>query len=148
LVLTRAHSLDGALSLLATKHARAAEWTVPKAACASKWERVCVEVGASGNQKPARAAEWTARKRVRNAHPPMHARLPTDSPTGRRNAPWLSMPSGVVGNNATLLVVLAATIASLLVVIIVLIVVFIVRNRRAARATDPAPDLRTPLYLE
>ena len=77
-----------------------------------------------------------------------HARLPTDSPTRRPNAPWLSMPSGVVGNNATLVVVLAATSASLLVVIVVLIVVFIVRNRRAARATDPAPDLRTPLYLE
>ncbi len=77
-----------------------------------------------------------------------HARLPTDSPTGRPNAPWLSMPSGVVGKSATLVVVLAATSASLLVVIIVLIVVCVVRNRRAARAADPAPDLRKPLYVE
>ena len=101
-------------------------------------------MGANANHKPARAAECTARKRVGNAHPRTDARLPTDSPTGRPNAPWLSMPSGVVGNNATLVVVLAATSASLLVVIIVLIV----RNRRAARATDPASDVRTLLYVD
>ena len=101
-------------------------------------------MGASANQEPARANEWTARKRVGNAHARTDARLPTGSPTGRPHAPWLSMPSGVVGNNATLVVVLAATSASLLVVIIV----FIVRNRRAARATDPAPDVRTLLYVD
>ncbi len=62
----------------------------------------------------------------------------------RTNAPWLSMPSGVVGNT-TLLVALAAgfggAFASSLVVI-----VLILRNRRSACATDPAPGLRTPLY--
>ncbi len=53
--------------------------------------------------------------------------------------------SGVVGN-ATLVAVVAAvgSVALLLVVGIVVIL----RNRRAARAVDPAPDLRTPLYLE
>jgi hypothetical protein len=43
-----------------------------------------------------------------------------------------------------LLVVLAAGFACSLVAVIVLIV----RNRRAARATDPASDVRTLLYVD
>jgi hypothetical protein len=72
----------------------------------------------------------------------MHARLHTG---GAQCAvvPWLSKPSGVVGNNTTLLVVLAAGFACSLVAVIVLIV----RNRRAARATDPASDVRTAATL-
>jgi hypothetical protein len=60
------------------------------------------------------------------------------------------MPSGVVGNNTTLVVVLAATSASLLAVtsLLAVIIVLILRNRRAARATDPASDVRTLLYVD
>ena len=122
-------------------------------------------VGAVQPRKPRSAAAWGTRSvltaswlRDESTHAPTirqpesvgntrartHPRLPTDSPTGRPNAPWLSMPSGVVGNNTTLLVVLAATIASLLVVIVVLVV----RNRRSARVTDPEPGLRTLLYVD
>ncbi len=93
-------------------------------------------------QKPAQAAEWTAGKRY--GHSRTDARTPTRLAHRQAQCALALMPSGVVGNNATLVVVLAATSASLLVVIIV----FIVRNRRAARATDPAPGLRTPLNGE
>jgi hypothetical protein len=102
-------------------------------------------MGLSGNgckweSKPARAAEWTGL-----TCRPAHAR--TDA---RAHALRLSIPnqwSGVVGNNTTLVAVVAAGFGSVALLLVVLIVV-ILRNRRAARATDPAPGLRTPLYGE
>ncbi len=42
--------------------------------------------------------------------------------------------------------VVAAGFGSVALLLVVVIVV-ILRNRRAARAVDPAPDLRTPLVL-
>jgi hypothetical protein len=126
------------------KHARAAEWTARKQP---------VLLSGNGSSWSGCKCESTARTAPPSGQPesvsatPTHGRMhacPQDSPTRRPNAPWLSMPSGVVGNNATLLVVLAATSASLLVVIIVMIV----RNRRAARATNPASDVRTLLYVD
>jgi hypothetical protein len=72
---------------------------------------------------------------------------PTHGRTGPRAAAldpyeW----SGVVGNNTTLVAVVAAGFGSVALLLVVLIVV-ILRNRRAARAVDAAPDLRTPLYI-
>ena len=56
--------------------------------------------------------------------------------------------SGVVGNNTTLPVALAAGFGGAFALLLVVGIVMILRNRRAARATDPAPGLRTPLYGE
>jgi hypothetical protein len=56
--------------------------------------------------------------------------------------------SGVAGNNTTLLVALAAGFGGAFACSLVFGIVMILRNRRAARATDPAPGLRTPLYGE
>ncbi len=55
---------------------------------------------------------------------------------------------GVVGNNTTLLVALAAGFGGAFACLLVVVIVMVLRNRRAARATDPAPGLPTPLYLE
>jgi hypothetical protein len=102
-------------------------------------------MGLSGNgckwePTPARAAEWM--RLPCRPHPPAHAR--THGPT--RGGPR-SLTSGrfVVGN-ATLVAVVAAGFGSVALLLVVLIVV-ILRNRRAARAVDAAPDLRTPLYI-
>ncbi len=57
---------------------------------------------------------------------------------------WRPIRSGVVGNPTLVAAVAGGAVALLLVVGIVLVV----RNRRAARATDPAPGLRTPLVGE
>ncbi len=64
---------------------------------------------------------------------------------------------GVVGNNTTLLVALAA-VGGAFACSLVFGIVMILRNRRSARAVDPAPGVRmlvdpvpavrTPLYLE
>jgi hypothetical protein len=56
--------------------------------------------------------------------------------------------SGVAGNNTTLLVALAAGLGGAFACSLVFGIVMILRNRRAARATDPAPGVRTPLYGE
>jgi hypothetical protein len=56
--------------------------------------------------------------------------------------------SGVAGNNTTLLVALAAGFGGAFALLLVFGIVMILRNRRVARATDPAPGLRTPLYGE
>jgi hypothetical protein len=56
--------------------------------------------------------------------------------------------SGVAGNNKTLLVALGAGFGGAFALLLVVGIVVILRNRRAARATDPAPGLRTPLYGE
>ena len=56
--------------------------------------------------------------------------------------------SGVVGNNTTLLVALAAGFGGAFALLLVVVIVMILRNRPAARAVDPAPGLRTPLYSE
>jgi hypothetical protein len=55
---------------------------------------------------------------------------------------------GVVGNHTTLLVALAAGFGGAFACLLVVVIVMVLRNRRAARATDPAPGLRTPLYGE
>ena len=94
-------------------------------------------MGASGNESP-HAPPSGPHESVGNTRAHTDARLHTDGL-------WLSMPSGVVGNNTTLLAVLAATSTSLLVIIVLVV---IVRNRRATRATDPAPGPRTLLYVE
>jgi hypothetical protein len=47
-----------------------------------------------------------------------------------------------------LLVALAAGFGGAFACSLVVVIVMILRNRRAARATDPAPGLRTPLYGE
>ena len=106
-----------------------------------------VGIGLSGNgckwePKPARAAEWIGL--ACRPHPPTHGRT---GPRAVALDPY--QRSGVAGNNTTLLVALAAgfggAFACLLVVVVI---VMILRNRRSARATDPAPGLRTPLYGE
>ncbi len=56
--------------------------------------------------------------------------------------------SGVAGKNTTLLVALAAGFGGAFACSLVFGIVMILRNGRAARATDPAPGLRTPLYGE
>ena len=53
--------------------------------------------------------------------------------------------SGVAGDNTTLLVALAAGFGGAFALLLVVGIVMILRNRRAARATDPAPGLRAPL---
>jgi hypothetical protein len=47
-----------------------------------------------------------------------------------------------------LLVALAAGFGGAFACLLVVVIVMVLRNRRAARATEPAPGLRTPLYLE
>ncbi len=67
------------------------------------------------------------------------------------HARWLSTPTSgraLIGNNTTLLVALAAGFGGAFACSLVFGIVMILRNRRAARATDPAPGLRTPLYGE
>ena len=63
----------------------------------------------------------------------------------RAHAHALSIPSGVLGDS-TLLVALAASFGVVAVACLLVVIVLIVRNRRAARATDPASDVRTLLY--
>jgi hypothetical protein len=46
-----------------------------------------------------------------------------------------------------LLVALAA-VGGAFACLLVVVIVMVLRNRRTARATDPAPGLRTPLYGE
>jgi hypothetical protein len=108
-------------------------------------------MGRSGNgckweSTPARAAEWIGL--TRRPHSPAHARTHARTgPLARAAALDPYQRSAVVGNHTTLPVALAAVgsaFASLLVVVIVMVL----RNRRAARATDPAPGLRTPLNGE
>ncbi len=128
--------------------------------------------GRLGHESPHAPAEWTGRKQSSHAsgngpkwewvqvgikarirrrvqigltgrpHSPAHAR------TGPRAAAldpyqWF----GVVGNNTALLVALAA-VGGAFACLLVVVIVMVLRNRRAARATDPAPGLRTPLYSE
>jgi hypothetical protein len=120
--------------------ARAAEWTGRKQSSHAsgngpKWEWVQVGI------KPAFGAEWIGL--TGRPHSPAHAR------TGARAAaldPY--QRSGIVGNNTTLLVALAAGFGGAFVCSLVVVIVMILRNRRAARAVDPAPGLRTPLYSE
>jgi hypothetical protein len=52
---------------------------------------------------------------------------------------------GRLGKNTTLLVALAAGIGGAFACSLVFGIVIILRNRRSARATDPAPGLRAPL---
>ena len=56
--------------------------------------------------------------------------------------------SGVAGNNTTLPVALAAGFGGAFALLLVVVIVMVLRNHRAARATDPAPGLRTPLVGE
>jgi hypothetical protein len=97
-------------------------------------------MGLSGNgckweSTPARAAEliglacWP--------HPPAHALRPSIPTNGRF----------VAGSNTTLVAVVAAGVGSVALLLVVGIVV-ILRNRRAARAVDAAPGLRTPFLGE
>ncbi len=105
-----------------------------------KWEWVQVGI------KPARAAEWIGLTCHYSVGPPAtHART---GPLARAVALDPYHWSGVVGNNTTLPVALAAGFGGAFALLLVVVIVMILRNRRAARATDPAPDLRTPLYLE
>ena len=96
-------------------------------------------MGASGNQKPARATEWIGL--ACRPHPPTHGRT---GPRAVALDPY--QRSGVAGNNTTLVAGLAAGFGSAALLLVVGIVL-ILRNRRAARAVDPAPGLRTPLYI-
>ena len=103
-----------------------------------------VGIGLSGNgckwePKPARAAEWIGL--ACRPHPPTHGRT---GPHAVALDPY--QRSGVAGNNTTLVAVVAAGFGSVALLLVVGIVL-ILRNRRAARAVDPAPGLRTPLYI-
>ncbi len=59
-------------------------------------------------------------------------------------------PSGraVIGNTSTLIVALAAGLGGAFVCLLVVGIVVFLRRRRSARATDPASDVRTLLYVE
>ena len=103
-------------------------------------------MGLSGNgckweSKPAFAAEWIGL--ACRPHSPAHART---GPRGAVLHPY--QRSCVAGNNTTLLVALAAGFGGAFASSLVFGIVMILRNRRSARATDPAPGLRTPLYGE
>ena len=91
--------------------------------------------------KPARADEWTAL--TCRAHPPTLAHT---GPLAAALDPY--QRSGVAGNNTTLLVALAAGFGGAFACLLVVGIVVILRTRRAARAVDPAPGVRTPLYGE
>ena len=78
--------------------------------------------------------------------PPRRAHARTGTPTRGGSRPYRR--SGVAGNNTTLPVALAAGFGGAFALLLVVGIVMILRNRRAARATDPAPGLRTPLYGE
>ena len=95
-------------------------------------------MGASGKQARARAAEWIGRKGW--PHPRMHARTPARALTH-------SDPVGVLGNT-TLVGELSAGLGGAVALLLVIGIVLILRRRRSARATDPAPGLRTPLVGE
>ncbi len=98
-------------------------------------------MGASGNK--ARTRRRVDRPSV--SAPPAHART-----HARTHAQWLSIPTSgrfVVGNNTTLVAVVAAGFGSVALLLVVGIVV-ILRNRRAARAVDAAPGVRTPFLGE
>ncbi len=56
--------------------------------------------------------------------------------------------SGVVGNNTTLPVALAAGFGGAFALSLIFGIVMILRNRRSARAVDPAPAVRTLLYVD
>ncbi len=83
-------------------------------------------------------------------HSPAHARTHArrTDPLARAVALDPYQWFGVVGNNTTLLVALAAGFGGAFACLLVVAIVMVLRNRRAAPATDPAPGLRTPLYLE
>jgi hypothetical protein len=80
-----------------------------------------------------------------SARPRSHTRT---GPLARAVALGPYQWSGVVGNNTTLPVALAAGFGGAFALLLVVVIVMILRNRQAARAVDPAPGLRTPLYLE
>ncbi len=85
-----------------------------------------------------------ARTRRRADRPTVSARPRTHARTGPRAValdPY--QRSGVVGNNTTLLVALAAGFGGAFACLLVVVIVMILRNRRTARAVDPAPGLRT-----
>jgi hypothetical protein len=117
--------------------ARAAEWTGRKQSSHAsgngpKWE--CCK----WESKPAFAAEWIGL--TGRPHSPTHTRTGAVALDPYQR-------SGVVGINTTLLVALAA-VGGAFACLLVVVIVMVLRNRRAARATDPAPGLRTPLYGE
>jgi hypothetical protein len=131
-------------------------------------------MAASGNQSPHAPPEWIGRKQGSHAsgngckwewvqvgikartrrrvdRPNVSARPRTHTRTGPLARVVALDPyqwSGVVGNNTTLPVALAAGFGGAFALLLVVVIVMILRNRRAARAVDPAPGLRTPLYLE
>ena len=103
-----------------------------------------VGMGASGNQSlraPPSGQAYRVGPTPSRARP--HARV---HPRAAALDPYHW--SGVAGNNTTLLVALAAGFGGAFACLLVVVIVMVLRNRRAAPATDPAPGLRTPLYLE
>ncbi len=131
-MLTACSGRHGALSLLLP--ARADEWIARKQRTHAsgnmpKWEWV------QSPHTPTRA-HWQPERKRRN-HPPTHART-----LAHRPAPE---SEGFVGN--TMLIV-AASLGGAVALLLVVVIVLILRSRRSARATDPAPGLRTPLYGE
>jgi hypothetical protein len=46
------------------------------------------------------------------------------------------------------MLIVAASLGGAVLGLLVVVIVLILRSRRSARATDPAPGLRTPLYGE
>jgi hypothetical protein len=97
-----------------------------------------VGMGLSGNR-----CKWES-KPARRVQIGLKCRPHSSAHTGPRAvAPDPYQYSGVVGNNTML--ALAAGFGG---AFALLLVVMILRNRRAARAVDPAPDVRTLLYVE
>jgi hypothetical protein len=93
------------------------------------------------HESPHAPAEWIGL--TCRPHPPAHA---STGPRAVALDPY--QWSGVVGNSTTLPVALGAGFGSAFALLLVIGIVMSLRNRRAARAVDAAPGLRTLLVGE
>jgi hypothetical protein len=93
---------------------------------------------------PAPPSGWAESVGCSHARTPTHARLLRVAHTL-----WLLVPVvGAFVGNATFVGGLAAGLGGALVCLLVVSMVGILRRRRSARATDPASDVRTLLYVD
>jgi hypothetical protein len=100
---------------------------------------------AQSQHAPTRA-HWQPERKRRN-HPHTHARTLAHRPALGSAPARIGRPisSGVVGNTT---LIVAASLGGAVALLLVVVIIFVLRSRRSARATDPAPGLRTPLYGE